>query len=322
MVETPVLFITFVRPEYARQTFDAIKLAQPKKLYFYSNKGREEKEGEVERNQIIRSYINEIDWPCELHTWFRDECVNAYDSLRGAITWLFDNEETGIVLEEDCVPTLGFFSFVDQLIPKFRDIKDVWYISGDNFYDLNPSVTDYIFSRYHWLYGWASWRDRWQAIKWGDYNLEQLVVNKTPLNLYKTKRQGRLRLRQIRDFQEMLLRTGCWDFAFGCTVDANRGFGVFPKTHLVHNIGLAGEHHGIPVFTFVNVVPTFKDMSYTIQEEPQNIDVNLEFDYSYFKIRQKQKPLKERIYSMLVTYNLSLIINLIKFIKRIFRQLN
>ena len=150
MVETPVLFITFVRPEYARQTFDAIKLAQPKKLYFYSNKGREEREGEVEKNEIIRSYINEIDWPCELHTWFRDECVNAYDSLRGAITWLFENEETGIVLEEDCVPTLGFFSFVDQLIPKFKDNKDVWYISGDNFYDLNPSGTDYILAYIRW----------------------------------------------------------------------------------------------------------------------------------------------------------------------------
>ena len=46
MVETPVLFITFVRPDYARQTWEGIKAAKPKTLYFYSNKGREEKEGE------------------------------------------------------------------------------------------------------------------------------------------------------------------------------------------------------------------------------------------------------------------------------------
>ena len=58
MVQTPVLFITFVRPDYARQTWDGIKAAQPKKLYFYSNKGRADKEGEVNCNNEIRAYIN------------------------------------------------------------------------------------------------------------------------------------------------------------------------------------------------------------------------------------------------------------------------
>lgn len=47
MVNTPVLFETFVRVDYARQVWEAIKVAQPKTLYFYSNKGRPEKEGEV-----------------------------------------------------------------------------------------------------------------------------------------------------------------------------------------------------------------------------------------------------------------------------------
>ena len=55
VVKTPVLFITFVRPDYARKTFDSIRAAQPSKLYFYSNKGRIEKEGEIERNEEIRS---------------------------------------------------------------------------------------------------------------------------------------------------------------------------------------------------------------------------------------------------------------------------
>ena len=96
MVQTPVLFITFVRPDYARQTWNGIKAAQPKKLYFYSSKGRADKEGEVNCNNEIRAYINERDWECDLHTFFRDECVNIYDSLRGAIDWLFENEERGI----------------------------------------------------------------------------------------------------------------------------------------------------------------------------------------------------------------------------------
>ena len=50
MVKSPILFITFVRPEYARYSWNAIKEAKPEKLYFYSNKGRIDKEGEIEKN--------------------------------------------------------------------------------------------------------------------------------------------------------------------------------------------------------------------------------------------------------------------------------
>lgn len=39
-MDTAVLFETFARPQYARQVFDQIKKAKPKKLYFYSNKAR------------------------------------------------------------------------------------------------------------------------------------------------------------------------------------------------------------------------------------------------------------------------------------------
>ena len=100
MVNTPILFETFARVEYARKVWEAIKQAQPKKLYFYSNKGRIDRRGEIDKNNEIRSWINEIDWDCELHTWFRDECVDVYTSLRGAINWLFNNEEEGIILED------------------------------------------------------------------------------------------------------------------------------------------------------------------------------------------------------------------------------
>ena len=49
-------------------------------LYFYSNKAREDGPDEVRRNELIRSWVNEIDWDCDLHTFFRDEYVDQYTS--------------------------------------------------------------------------------------------------------------------------------------------------------------------------------------------------------------------------------------------------
>ena len=89
MVKTAVLFETYIRDDYARIAFDAIKKAQPQKLYFYSNKAREDHPDDVRRNELIRSWVKEIDWDCDLHTFFREEYVDQYTSLSGAINWVF-----------------------------------------------------------------------------------------------------------------------------------------------------------------------------------------------------------------------------------------
>lgn len=299
MVETPVLFETFVRVDYARQVWDAIKAAQPKKLYFYSNKGRVEKKGEIENNDEIRSWIKEIDWDCELHTWFRDECVDVFTSLIGAIDWLFDNEEEGIILEDDCVPTKAFFSFCDQMITKFRDEEKVWYVSGDNFYDLNPSGFDYIFSRYHWMYGWASWRNRWNKFQRNGKDGEHLLLENKCYGLYKTKRQAISRERQIDNTLEFVRKTLCWDYALGYSVDYHQGFGVFPKMQLIHNIGLAGaNHNGNPQISFVNAKPKIQSDVYIIKSEPKTVECDKEFDYCYCLIRRNEKTLKSKVYGL------------------------
>lgn len=281
MTETPVLFITFARPDYARQTWDGIKAAKPKTLYFYSNKGRIEKEGEVARNEEIRSYIKEIDWDCNLHTWFRDECVNIYDSLRGAIDWLFDNEEQGIILEEDCVPTLAFFSYVDQLINKFRDDKRVWSISGDNFLRTNLSGYDYFFSHYHTMYGWASWRDRWNKINWETLHIEETIKDRIFYQLFKTKKQANAKEQFFVHNEEFLLRTKCWDYILGLTIDQNNGVNILPREHLVKNVGIIGTHSKKMNKFNVDVNPT--NEQFIITNEPPFVFADVDYDYLMYK---------------------------------------
>lgn len=243
MVNTPVLFETFVRVEYARQVWEAIKEAQPKKLYFYSNKGRAEKEGEIERNNEIRSWVKEIDWDCELHTWFRDECVDVYTSLLGAISWLFENEEQGIVLEDDCVPSMHFFAFCDKMLRAYKDNDKVWYVSGDNFLNDTPNNYDIYFTRYHFMYGWATWRDRWKKISFDYSRYKLLTRRKTYHGFFKSNAQAFQRCQSRKDILPFVEKTKCWDYLFGMECDLAGGYGIVPSAHLVHNIGLIGENH-------------------------------------------------------------------------------
>jgi len=240
MGDIAVLFATFARPDYARQTFNAIKKAKPKKFYFYSNKGRADKPDEIERNNQVRALVDEIDWDCELKTYFREEYVDIYESLWGAYDWIFENEEQAIILEEDCVPSLAFFDFCEQLLPKYKDDQRVWVISGNNFIEgYNPNSYDYFFSYFPYMYGWASWRNRWQKVirdrlpyeKIKEYRLfDQIYINPTAV-------------KQALKFTEKIVDTPAWDYRFTISMKCHGGFGIIPKVNLVSNIGISGEHN-------------------------------------------------------------------------------
>lgn len=296
MVNTPVLFETFVRVDYARQVWDAIKAAQPRKLYFYSNKGRAEKEGEIERNNEIRSWVNEIDWDCELHTWFREECVDVYTSLKGAVDWVCEHEEEWIVLEDDVVPTPAFFSFCDQMIEYYRDDMRVWNVSGDNFCNINPSGYDYIFSQYHWMYGWATWRNRWQSIDWNDLKIDESLQEGVFDKLYKTRWQRISITKSMQNRKVFLERTKCWDLVFGLVCDQKGAVEVVPSCHLVTNIGVFGEHHKDTKKSMFNIEGSYPKEIYQITRRPPSVRADKKYDYQVFKaVYEDTKPFLKRV---------------------------
>ncbi len=297
MVETAVLFQTFARPEYARLVFDAIKVCKPKKFYFYSNKAREDRPDEIKRNDEIRSWAKEVDWDCELHTWFREEYVDVYTSLKGSVDWVCENEKEWIVLEDDVVPTSAFFSFCDQMIDLFRNDRRVWYVSGDNVFNLNPSGYDYIFTHYHWMYGWATWRDRWLSVDWDHSYIDEMKEQGIYDYFFKTKKQGRLRMQGKLEIRELLERDKCWDFYFGMVCDQYNAVGVVPKQHLITNIGLYGAHHSRGKKNYVNVESTFNESVYRIEKRPPFVFADYEFDYLDWSTERKQTPLIRRFFN-------------------------
>ncbi len=296
MVNTPVLFETFVRDDYARKVWDAIKEAQPRKLYFYSNKGRAEKGDEIERNNRIRSWIEEVDWECDLHTWFREECVDVYTSLKGAVDWVCETEEEWIVLEDDVVPSPAFFSFCDQLLDYYRNDKRVWLLSGDNFFNYNPSGYDYIFTRYHWIFGWATWRDRWLAVDWTKLRFDEMLEQGVYQHFYKTDDQMTFMIESRKNLKEFIEQSKCWDYYFGITCDQNNGVQIVPSQHLVTNIGLSGTHSKYQTQTFINAECNYKGSEYIIKKHPPFVFADLEYDYLTYKgIYWYSKPLWKRL---------------------------
>jgi hypothetical protein len=162
-MKSAVLFLVFNRPETTKQVFEAIRLAKPARLYVAADGPRMSRKGEPGRCEEVRRIATNVDWPCELRTLFRDSNLGCKIGVSSGIDWFFDNEEEGIILEDDVLPVPSFFRYCDELLERYRHDGRVGMISGCNLitsrYTTNES---YFFSRINHIWGWASWRRVWQ----------------------------------------------------------------------------------------------------------------------------------------------------------------
>jgi hypothetical protein len=177
-LKNSVLFLVFNRADTTAQVFEAIRQARPPRLYVAADGAREGRPGEDALCEETRRVATQVDWPCEVRTLFRDRNLGCKAAVSSAITWFFEHEEQGVILEDDCLPAPVFFAYCDELLEKYRDDERVTCISGDNFLpdSVRQQLTDsYYFSVFNHIWGWASWRRAWQGydVNMSDWSLQR-----------------------------------------------------------------------------------------------------------------------------------------------------
>ena len=131
-MNSAVLFVIFNRPETTARVFEAIRSARPPRLYVAADGPRTSRSGEADRCRLVREIASRVDWPCELHTLFREANLGCKLGVSGAIDWFFQSETEGIILEDDVVPLASFFGLCDELLETYRDDPKVFAVSGCN----------------------------------------------------------------------------------------------------------------------------------------------------------------------------------------------
>jgi hypothetical protein len=162
-LKNPILFLVFNRPYTTSKVFEKICQAKPPRLYVAGDGPRKNFSGEEEKVNQVRDISTRIDWPCELKTLFRDKNLGCKKGVSKAISWFFEHEEQGIILEDDCVPHSDFFIFCENLLDRYSKEHKVTTITGSNFQsNKRRGDASYYFSKYNHCWGWASWRRSWK----------------------------------------------------------------------------------------------------------------------------------------------------------------
>lgn len=162
-VTEPILVIAFNRPDHLSVLIDRLREVKPEKIYLAVDGPRESKPAEILLVQECRDLVGDIDWKCEVETKFQESNLGCGLGVSTAISWFFENEERGIILEDDIIPDSSFFPFCTELLQRHELDQQVFAISGCNFVppDRISTVGAYRFSQVPHIWGWATWRDRW-----------------------------------------------------------------------------------------------------------------------------------------------------------------
>ena len=163
--EVAVLLIVWRRPACTELVIDAIRNIRPKRIYVASDGPRDGNTEEVSNVMLTRKIVEQgIDWPCIVHKRYSDVNQGCRLGVSSAIDWFFECEPEGIILEDDIVPDPTFFFFCAELLARYRDDERIGSISAVTFRaESNKVSSNYYFSRYPHVWGWATWRRAWHC---------------------------------------------------------------------------------------------------------------------------------------------------------------
>lgn len=239
-MNSPILFLIFNRPDTTERVFEEIRKAQPPRLYIAADGPRANRPGEKEICEKTRAIAQKVDWDCEVKTLFQDENFGCGKAVSQAITWFFDNEPEGIILEDDILPHPDFFPYCDELLDRYRDNKEIGIIAGHNhiYTNLNRD-SSYGFLVVPHIWGWATWRDRWALY---DFNLKTTSKQRLKDAL---KRHG-YNASQIRfwdNIYEHMKRheIDTWDYQWSIALIENEMLNVTPYKCMTKNIGFSDD---------------------------------------------------------------------------------
>ena len=161
----PILVIGFNRPRALRSLLQRIRGAPHTRLYVAIDGPRPAHREDPFLVQECREMVDELRWPTPVRRLFQEYNLGCGAGVTAAISWFFQHEEQGIILEDDLLPDRTFVPFCTELLHRYAHDDRVFAISGSNVvppqHQTNPEMP-YRFSRVPHVWGWATWQRSWE----------------------------------------------------------------------------------------------------------------------------------------------------------------
>ena len=233
-----VLLLLFNRPSHTEKVLARLRVVRPPRVYVHCDGPRADRPGEAEKVAAVRALVETIDWPCDVLTLYRPENMGLRQGVRGALNWFFEQEPYGIVLEDDCLPDPSFFPFCAELLERYAEEEQIMHIGGSNLTErFTKKLTDsYVFTRFSFVWGWASWRRAWTKMSINLDGLDTFAASTTAKSWLPSAWA-----RYYMQDKFSVTRAGknnSWAYAWFYSILKSDGLCIVPTLNLVQNTGV------------------------------------------------------------------------------------
>jgi len=204
-----------------------------------------------------------------------------------AINWLFSQEEFGIILEDDCLPSSGFLRFATRMLNKYENNQKIMHIGGSSY--LKPPIDyhyNHYFTSFHEVWGWATWARAWRYFQL-DPGSPSSQEDEMVLNYFNSKGVFKWFNRYLS--QARSDSPSVWSTQWSLSIIKNHGIAVNPTNNLVKNIGFNSDstHSSGKSFRYYD---SFEVTPLSLLSDPPIIEINRNLDKKRFKVIRKTDP--------------------------------
>ena len=240
MIQPPIAYIIFNRPQHTEKSFAGIREQRPRKLFIIADGPRADHPTDAERCRAVREIVENVYWPCDVYRNYADANLGLKHRVSSGLDWVFENVERAIILEDDCVAHPDFFTFCEELLDRYSEDERVSVITGNNFqHGHRRGEASYYFSKYNHCWGWATWRRAWQFYEgdmpfWPEWkktlDWRQKIADPQERKYWSTI-FDKVKADEI----------DTWDYPWTACVWRKGGLTATPNVNLVSNIGFGED---------------------------------------------------------------------------------
>lgn len=204
--------------------------------------------------------------------------LGCRDRVWSAIDIAFKTFDAAIILEDDCSPSKEFYNFCQNELAKKKCQKEIFAINGSRFhYDDDDQQGEQILSRYCCVWGWATWRDRWEYCE-KDLPIDRYFFK----NL---KRSGLSFVECLYWFRAAHLSKkkiiNTWDYSLNANILKNNSKVLVSAVNLIENVGFGDRstHTGENFSKFQNNVSRAVTYNKTLE---YSVKCCTSYNYNFF----------------------------------------
>lgn len=243
-INTPVAVFFYNRPETLKEVINQLSMIKAPCIYLISDGF--ERGNETNRQLVLecRTIASQCSRFGKVETIYRENRVGLFSNITKGIEEVFEREDTCIFLEDDTVPSLTFFTYCDELLERYRNSPEIISISGfklfHNWWSPNTGDQSYFFSRYPQVWGWATWKNKWQTHYDKDLNSwPEWRNSKKFKQLFSSRREAKFWQKKLNTVNESKYT---WDYQLAFASFQKSLLTIIPTRNLVTNIGIGHKN--------------------------------------------------------------------------------